>query len=951
MKNKLKNAFIGDVLFGFKLVKTEQVKSLHTTVYTMVHEKTGAELIYSARNDDNKTFAIAFETLPENDTGVFHILEHSVLNGSKKYPVKEPFVNLLQGSMQTYLNAMTFGDKTVYPVSSRNDKDFFNLMSVYLDAVFNPSIYTVPEIFMQEGWHYDIKNTNEAPSYNGVVFSEMKGVFSDVDDAMGDLALNLTFPDNCYRYCSGGHPEHIPELTYEEFINTHKRFYHPSNAKIFLDGDMNVDDVLEYIDKEYLRKYDYRESDFKLIEQVPKRLEGTFEYQIANENEAYAHFAFTKILCRYDDIKKTYAANILCDYLAGSNEAPLKRAVLESGLAQDILVETVDGIYQPFLYIKVRKTEEKHLEEIKSVIQKAINNLLNCGIDKEALSASLERFAFIRREFGEPRGVNLCIRALDSWLYGGEPTAFWDINDEVEALRKALDGDYFEKLLAEMFGSFNDMSVLKALPSMTKGQDDAKKEQDRLDAIFNSWSEDERIAKLNSFDKMTVWQQTPDKSEDLSRLPKLSINDVEVLPKKSEIDIEAIDGCRVVSVKVDTNGIAYLNLYFSIGEMSVESIRTASVLASLLGTLATKNYSAFKLQNKIKSVFGKISATIDVVSKPGDTELCAPYFVLSASMLEENVKDGIELIREILCNTLFTDDVKIFESLLQDEYDLKQSLISSGHAYAVTKSLAPFSSEGALNEYLKGESFVVWFSDYIKAFDGDRVKFIKALEDLAKHVATSSRLTIGFGGNVERTELERFISSIPKGKSVSSNALFSVLKSSNESIKIPSSVAYSAVGHNLYAMKHEYCGSALVLSSLMSYSYLWNAVRVQGGAYGTGMSVRANGDLFCYSYRDPNVKKTVEVYRAMPGFIEAFLKQNTPIDDIIIGTVNVTDPLLSPKQRVAIELKRYLKGTTYEDICKVRKEVLETTPQDLNKLESVVKQLAENGTVCLVQDE
>ena len=423
---KLTDAQPGDICCGFELEKKQYVASKAATLYTMRHKKCGAELLYFDRDDENKTFCIGFKTLPEDDTGVFHILEHSVLNGSKRFPVKEPFVSLLQGSMQTFLNAMTYSDKTIFPVASRSEQDLFNLMRVYLDGVFCPNIYEKPEIFMQEGWHYEFDNEQAQPYYNGVVFSEMKGAYADVERVIGEGTDRLLYPDTCYGFSSGGKPEHIPELSYAQFIAAHKRFYHPSNARIFLDGHMDIERVLAYIDAEYLSQYTYRAPDFDFTVQQPRTGEATVYYEAMPGEETLCHMSLSKLLCRYDDVETVYAAKILSDYLTGSNEAPLKRAFLERGLAQDVTLEISDGIYQPSAALIVRNTTRDAFDKVKTLAAEVARNMLAAGLDCASLSASLERFAFTNREITEPYGVELACRAFDSWLYGGDPLAYID---------------------------------------------------------------------------------------------------------------------------------------------------------------------------------------------------------------------------------------------------------------------------------------------------------------------------------------------------------------------------------------------------------------------------------------------------------------------------------------------------------------------------------------------
>ena len=477
---KLTDAQPGDICCGFELEKKQYVASKAATLYTMRHKKCGAELLYFDRDDENKTFCIGFKTLPEDDTGVFHILEHSVLNGSKRFPVKEPFVSLLQGSMQTFLNAMTYSDKTIFPVSSRSEQDLFNLMRVYLDGVFCPNIYEKPEIFMQEGWHYEFDGEQAQPYYNGVVFSEMKGAYADVERVIGEGTDRLLYPDTCYGFSSGGKPEHIPELSYAQFIAAHKRFYHPSNARIFLDGHMDAERVLAYIDAEYLSQYTYRAPDFDFTVQQPRTGEATVYYEAMPGEETLCHMSLSRLLCRYDDVETVYAAKILSDYLTGSNEAPLKRAFLERGLAQDVTLEISDGIYQPSAALIVRNTTKDAFDKVKTLAAEVTRDMLAAGLNREALSASLERFAFTNREITEPYGVELACRAFDSWLYGGDPLAYIDNAAVFDALREKIHTGYFERLLSDLLGSSGDLCTLYVLPSLTKGEDDARRESERL---------------------------------------------------------------------------------------------------------------------------------------------------------------------------------------------------------------------------------------------------------------------------------------------------------------------------------------------------------------------------------------------------------------------------------------------------------------------------------------
>lgn len=944
---KLAMACPGDICHGFELIKKEYVSSQFAYMYTMRHKKTDAELLYLDRADENKTFAIAFKTLPEDSTGVFHILEHSVLNGSRRFPVKEPFVSMLQSSMQTFLNAMTFSDKTVFPVSSRNEQDLFNLMAVYLDAVFCPLIYKLPEIFMQEGWHYEFESETSLPYCNGVVYSEMKGAFSDVDRLIEDGAVRMLFPDTCYGYVSGGHPHSIPQLTYRQFIDTHTRFYHPSNAKIFLDGHMDIDAVLRYIDGEYLSKFDYLRPDFDFVMQKPKTAQRTIYYEVSPDEDALPHMALSKILCTHRDVEKIYAAKILADYLTGSNEAPLKRAFLENGIAQDVSLEVNDGVFQPSIVLVLRNIAPERFNEAAAFLPQASEKLISDGINRAALKASLEQAAFASREISEPYGVELALKALDGWLYGDDPLTHIDNAGIYEALRQKLNSDYFTDLLSEMLGNPDDKSCIYVLPSQTVGLEERKKETERISKIANAWSAAERHQIYESFVKMQKWQQETDGEDALSTLPHLNLKDIPEKIAPTETSLLSVSGVNILDVSASTNGIAYLNLFFDVSDFSDYELRMLNALTLFFGELRTEHLPANELQSRIKTAMGELYAKIELISSPGDLTRCKPYLLISASMLEENVPTALELIRELLTFGRYDEVDKINETLLQNDYFIKQSLIGNGHVIAITKSLSAFSKEGALKEALEGESFIRWFSDFTAGFMENGVEYSEDFRRLTERAFSSSRLFAGFSGKIDTASLGELISALPDGTiGVTANApVFDTLP---HIIDIPSDVGYSALGHNIYALGKGFGGSCSVLSSFMTYGYLWNMVRVQGGAYGTGMNIRANGDIFCYSYRDPDLHGTRLAFSGMADFLTDALSQDIILDDIIIGTLGAVNPLLSPSGVCSLECIRYLKGITPEYLADIRRQILSTSPQELAEFTDTLREFSEKGKLCVV---
>ena len=937
----------GEICCGFKLIKKERVSSHDAICYLLRHEKTGTEALYFDRADENKTFSISFKTLPEDNTGVFHILEHSLLNGSEKFPVKEPFVSLLQSSMQTFLNAMTFPDKTVFPVSSRNEQDLFNLMSVYLDGVFAPLIYERPEIFMQEGWHYEFEEEGKTPYYNGVVFSEMKGAFADVDQIMEDEMMHMLFPDNSYGFTSGGRPESIVDLTYEKFIAAHRRFYHPSNAKIILDGHMEVERFLRYMDEEYLSKYEYQEPDFDFVMQTPKTAEKTVFYEAQEGDETFCHMNIGRILCTHEEVEKIYAAKVLADYLTGSNEAPLKRAFLELGLAQDIGLGVVDQVYQPSLSLVIYNTQKDDFQQIRTFLAKEAQKLAEDGLDKEALGASLERFAFENKEINEPYGLEIILRSLSSWLYGDDPLTYIDNAGIFERLREKLNTGYFEELLVELLGKEEDKSYLYVLPSLAKGEEDAQKEAEKIAKVTASWAEKDWKENFEKFTRMQMWQQSMDSEEALCSLPHLELSDVPKEIRSAKTEVLDIAGTRALKVLGDTNGIVYLNLYFDISDFSVEELQLVNVLTACFGEIATKNYTGEKIQTRIKAVLGNLGARVDVMADPGDLKNSREYLIISAGMLEENVSEAMEVLKELLVNGRYDESGKIYETIRQNDYVLKQALIGNGHQFAITKSLSAFSKEGAMRELLEGESFASWFGNFAEEYPEKEAGCCACFDRLMNKAFARNSLFIGYSGNVPEKNLRELVEILPERKM--GNATVAPEFDKEEcTIEIPGGVGFSALGHNVYALGGAFSGSWAVLTSMMTFGYLWNMIRVQGGAYGTGMGIQRNGNLFSYSYRDPDLANTKEVYKGMAGFLEDVLAQGMPLDDLIIGTLNTVDPLLSPAGICDQECTRYLKGITGEDIAKIRREILTTTDEELKKLLGVLNAYAEEGKFCAV---
>lgn len=931
---------------GFQHCSATPLPALSATAHLFRHETTGAELLWLDRATENKTFSVSFQTLPEDDTGVFHILEHSVLCGSERYPVKEPFVELMKGSLNTFLNAMTFPDKTVYPISSRNDRDFDHLMRVYLDAVFRPSIYSNPNIFRQEGWHYEL-GQNGTPSYVGVVFGEMKGAMSSVDEVIQQRLCRMLFPDTCYRFCAGGDPESIPQLTYEQFLACHRRFYAPSNARFFLDGPVPIGDILAFIGDTYLNDCDPRQPrpTLPLQRTIPHRVE-TVEYELSPEEDpsGKAHFVLGKVVGSWQQVDKLLALEVLADYLAGSNSAPATRAVLEQGLGEDVLLSLSDGFAQPYLTLQVQNCQVSALSGLKTALQGIFRAILAKGLSREELTASLNRLEFQSREDREPLGVELALRACKSWMYGGDPTLYLDLTDNFARLRSHWDEAAFAALLEEIFLEDQGMAELHALPSQTLGRRKAEAEQARLAAAATSWRADQRARLQAEQQALERWQQTPDTPEALAALPHLTRSDLSPEPLWTDCDQETLGQVRLLRPRLTTSGTAYLYLYFALPELTSEELSALSLLCRLLGKLPTRRQDGQQLQRAIKTHLGSLDFSLVSLGSSGDPNRAWCYLLCSCSVLERNVDRAVSLIREVLLETELNHPDLVQEILKQSHLSAQQSLIASGHQYAFQHIFAGLTAEGKAAEAISGYGFYRFLRAKAEQFD-----FPSALAPMEELMGSLSGLplTLSVTGRVDASALEALCAGLG-GPETGPTVTLSGPVSCRDAIVIPSGVAYAVQGGNLYQTGHGERGSHLLGAKILSLNYLWNRVRVQGGAYGAGLSTGANGNLVAFSYRDPNPANTLNVFRAAPDFLRTFCRNREPFESLLIGAVSDSEPLLAVPVRSRLATERVLRGITLEQKRRERRELLDTAYGDLLDFADRLEELVAQQNICVV---
>lgn len=936
---------------GFTLTRTRTLPELSATLYEMTHDKTGLLLAWLEREEENKTFCIAFETLPSDDTGVFHILEHSVLCGSERYPVKEPFVELMKGSLNTFLNAMTYPDKTVYPVSSRNDKDFFNLMRIYLDAVFCPLIYKRAEIFRQEGWHYELDENGNA-SYKGVVFNEMKGAFASADSLISDALDRALFPDSPYGFCSGGDPAHIPELSYEQFVESHRRFYSPSNAYVYLDGAMDIDRVLAVLNDEYLCNFENtgRIAPPPMQPSVTAEVEERYELAPDEPLEGRTRLAYGKVIGRFDEREKLVAVQLICDVLCGSNQAPLARAILDEALAEDVTLSLSDGIYQPYLVLDIQNLHEENIPRIEALVRERLEGFARSGLDRAQLESAMANLEFQLRErdYGSyPQGLALGLSALDTWLYGGDPAASLEVGDLFARLRERMEEGWFEQLLRECFLDNPHSARVLLRPSHTLGEERRAEELSRLVRESARWTAEDRARLLAEQQALLAWQASEDSPEALAAIPQLTLADIPREPERIPTEELTLSGLPVLHHALHTGGIAYVSLYFDALSCTAEDLSVLSFAASLLGQVGTRLHSAEDILNRTRLLCGSFYVSPAISCVGGDADRLSVRLCLSFSTLEANLREAMVLAAEVLTQSVFTES-EVRELLRQTRMDLFQRGVMSGHSLGFTRIAAQHSALGVAQDAASGVTFYQWVKSQDEHWDFAALN--ARMSALLKRLVNRNALLLSAAG-VEGEAL----SSLAADTAAAFPALpvlpaagIAAWGKRREGIVIPADVSFATMGGNIRACGGHFCGQLLLAAQILSLAHLWNAVRVQGGAYGAGLVAQVSGLAACYSYRDPNGAQSLASFRACADFLRAFADSGSDYTGFIIGAVANASPLLTPRARAQSGDNLYFSERSWEDRCRTRRELLSTTPDELRAIADVLESALDGESCCIV---
>ena len=950
-------------LAEYEILDEHRVEDVQSDGFILRHKKSGARIAILSNNDDNKVFYIGFKTPPEDETGVPHIIEHTTLCGSKKFPVKDPFIELAKGSLNTFLNAMTYPDKTVYPVASCNDQDFKNLMDVYLDAVFNPNITKYEEIFKQEGWHYELTGKDDELKINGVVYNEMKGAYSSPDEVLSSQIYRSLFPDNTYSKDSGGNPEYIPKLTYEAYLNFYHKYYHPSNSYIYLYGDMDVVERLEWLDKEYLSLYDYKKVNSEINKQPAfdeiKNVEAQYSITMDDSQENKTYLSYNRVVGDSLDEMLYQAFDVLDYALVSSPGAPVKQALIDAGIGDDVYGSYDAGILQPVFSFVAKNANASQADEFESIIENTLKEVVKTGINKEALLAGINssEFKFREADFGQfPKGLLFGLNCLDSWLFDDmKPFIHLECLGTFAKLRKAVDTDYFEKLIQEYLLDNTHGSSVTVKPKRGLGNEREEALAKELSDYKASLSDEEIKKLIEDTEHLKKYQEEPSSDEDLRKLPMLTRADMKknAMPF-SNIEDELSD-VKVVRHDIESNGIDYISFLFDAGDFAQSELGYLGFFTNALGLVSTERYSYTDLANATNIYTGGISTGTASHPDIKDRNNFVFKFEVKLKVLEKNLDKALELMEQMLLSSDFTDTKRLGELVAQIKARLQANLSSSGHLVAAMRSMSSFSRYALYQDELKGIAFYRSICRIEKELSESPKSVSDKLAAIAKKLFARNRMLISFTGNNEaygnaKPSLEKVIAGFNKMSAVGNQAEVH-FNTAKEAFIDASQIQYVAKTGDFICEGYEYTGALRLLRIILSYDYLWINVRVKGGAYGCMNTFLRSGESYFVSYRDPNLSDTLDVYDRIPEYIKSFSPDERDMTKYIIGTFSALDTPMNPEAKGSRSLSAYLEGITYEQIQKERNEILNAQPEDIRRLADLVEAVLKKDSICVIGNE
>lgn len=950
-------------LAEYEILDEHRVEDVQSDGFILRHKKSGARIAILSNNDDNKVFYIGFRTPPEDETGVPHIIEHTTLCGSKKFPVKDPFIELAKGSLNTFLNAMTYPDKTVYPIASCNDQDFKNLMDVYLDAVFNPNITKYEEIFKQEGWHYELTGKDDELKINGVVYNEMKGAYSSPDEVLSSQIYRSLFPDNTYSKDSGGNPEYIPKLTYEAYLDFYHKYYHPSNSYIYLYGDMDVVERLEWLDKEYLSLYDYKKVNSEINKQPAfdeiKNVEAQYSITMDDSQENKTYLSYNRVVGDTLDEMLYQAFDVLDYALVSSPGAPVKQALIDAGIGDDVYGSYDAGILQPVFSFVAKNANASQADEFESIIENTLKEVVKTGINKEALLAGINssEFKFREADFGQfPKGLLFGLNCLDSWLFDDmKPFIHLECLGTFAKLRKAVDTDYFEKLIQEYLLDNTHGSSVTVKPKRGLGNEREEALAKELSDYKASLSDEEIKKLIEDTEHLKKYQEEPSSDEDLRKLPMLTRADMKknAMPF-SNIEDELLD-VKVVRHDIESNGIDYISFLFDAGDFAQSELGYLGFFTNALGLVSTEKYSYTDLANATNIYTGGISTGTASHPDIKDRNNFVFKFEVKLKVLEKNLDKALELMEQMLLSSDFTDTKRLGELVAQIKARLQANLSSSGHLVAAMRSMSSFSRYALYQDELKGVAFYRSICSIEKELSESPKSVSDKLAAIARKLFARNRMLISFTGNNEaygnaKPSLEKVIAGFDKMSAVGNQAEVR-FNTAKEAFIDASQIQYVAKTGDFICEGYEYTGALRLLRVILSYDYLWINVRVKGGAYGCMNTFLRSGESYFVSYRDPNLSDTLDVYDRIPEYIKSFSPDERDMTKYIIGTFSALDTPMNPEAKGSRSLSAYLEGITYEQIQKERNEILNAQPEDIRRLADLVEAVLKKDSICVIGNE
>ena len=933
----------------FELIEKKYLKNINTNAYLYEHVKTCARLVFFENDDINKSFSISFKTIPYNDNGIFHILEHSVLCGSAKYPVKEPFVELLKGSFNTFLNAMTFPDKTMYPVSSKNEKDLEILMDIYLDAVFNPNLKNNPNILAQEGWHYHLEDKEDELIYKGVVYNEMKGAYSSVDEVLDQYVTEQLFSDTSYKYSSGGKPEAIPSISQEEFLETYNYNYHPSNSYIFLYGDLNVEQYLNHIDS-YLNNYEYKDySDYSLSRQENFTADIVKRTYFNEDVKDKAYVAYNYILGDSNEFSKIENIDIIDDILLGSSNTEFRKYFIDNNICEDVYSYVQKDRKETVYSIIFKYVSDDKLESLDAEYKSLLKGIIDKGFDYEQVQASINKKNFsIKEEINKtssPKGVSYAIRLLRTWLYSEDNILdAFDLDNVISHLQENCVNKQYETLAKQFLIENNKQAILHLIPTLEK----ENKEKDLVE-YKATLSETELEDIVKNTKSLQEWQNSTDKKEDLEKIKSVNAKEVELKNPFEETFFEEYKGINFSHYDTVTNGISYSKLLFDISDFEVEQLQYASVLSYLLFNFNTKNKTEAEVIKEIGANLGGISSYVDVFRKYKSEE-CEVKFIISAKNLVEKAGELAKILDETTLYADFEDKEALYNVLLEIKLMLESRFKNSGHAFVARRISGFYNPQSKLASYHGEYDFYLFISELVNNYEQNSDKIKEQLYTVTNLIFNQARLLVNFVGNKEEytnfketisSYLAKYPSELDKQKGLEIKL---EEQGYSEGFYFDSLVQYVGAGYNI----NDYTGTYLVLRHILSLDYLWNNVRVKNGAYGSGVIFNAFGDFNLWSYRDPNLTETLEIYYNINNYVANIDADEKDLNKYIIGTLNSLDVLMSPSAQAAYSLNKYITDSPFEVYDKLVNEIKNTTVEDLRKLATEFENIKSKAYTCVL---